>query len=147
MNVQGIRKRLSEQDYRGPALLWIIGILVAMSIPVPNVGTVDPSLGLDKFIHAFLFAGLGVLSVRALRSRYGDTPGRTLGRRVAVTMVGGVIFAAATEVYQHVLLPGRSGDPYDFIADVVGLVAAMVVYVLVRRTRFSTRKPSGPSGR
>mgnify|MGYP006422377989 CR=1 FL=1 len=112
------------------AVLWTLGILVALSFPTPDLPDASASLDLDKAAHAVLFAGLGVLWMRALQPS-GDTP-RHAWTRAAGLLGAGLAFAALTEVYQAHLLTGRTGDPYDAVADGLGLLAAVVAYATVR---------------
>jgi VanZ family protein len=67
--------------------------------------------GADKAVHAVLFAALAGTA----RLRYGARA-RVLG--LVLT------YAVVTEVLQDMLLPRRSGDPLDLVADVVGALAA-----------------------
>ena len=76
--------------------------------------------GADKIAHVLLFA----VPVWLL--------GRLTGR---VRLIAGIFVAhaVASELIQHRFLPHRSGDPWDLVADLVGIVAA--VTVLTRRGR------------
>lgn len=108
------------------AVLWALLIFVLLSIPT---GLVVPSgsgrlldflpdlfanairlLG-DKAVHAVLFAGQ-VLWLR----RAGWPAGRAL--------VCSAAYGAVTELYQA-LLPFRSGDIYDLLADILGALLAV----------------------
>lgn len=89
----------------------------------------SPSLGLphaDKFGHVLMFGAVAFTAVRAF------------GR---VGVVVGLLAAHAliSEVVQHVLLPGRAGDPFDAAADLIGTVVfAGLAWSLPRR------RPSAP---
>lgn len=94
------------------AVLWTLGILLACSLPGESL----PSVGLfafDKLIHFGLFAGFGVLWCWAL-------PGRTT--RV---LLFGLAYAVLTEVYQGFLPFERTPDPYDALANALGLLTAI----------------------
>lgn len=65
--------------------------------------------GADKVVHVVLFALLAATA----RWRFGA------GRWLLGVVVG---YAVASEVVQANLLPGRSGDVYDVLADVAGAV-------------------------
>lgn len=100
------------------ALVWTIGILVAVTVPAATVPTAPPDIGIDKVVHLVMFAGFGWLWMRALQ-------GRSLWWRGL--MVGGVGLALAlgTEVLQHVALLTRQGSLYDAIANGIGLALGM----------------------
>jgi len=70
---------------------------------------------LDKVAHAMSF---GLVMWSGLRA---GLPTRWLAAALAV-------HAVASEVVQHALLPGRSGDPADVLADLVG-VAGVLLWV------------------
>ena len=74
--------------------------------------------GADKAVHAVLF---GLLAATT-RRRFGD-------RAVLLGLVLG--YAAGSEVVQALLLPHRSGDPLDVVADTVGALAG---WALARRS-------------
>lgn len=93
-------------------------LVVALSVVILFVPTA-PGVPLfpyaDKVIHFSLFAALAWSGRRAGIAE----------RPLAVSLVG---YAAASELVQAFLLPRRSGDWTDFVADsagaVIGLVAA-----------------------
>lgn len=121
--------------YRLLAALWTVGIVLAVTIPTGNLPEVESAFGLDKVAHTFLFAGFGVLWLRGLCP---PTPGRGVSSshwRGLLVFAGGVLFALATELYQHVALAGRTGDPYDGAADLVGLLIAFGGYYGIQNRR------------
>jgi hypothetical protein len=70
--------------------------------------------GLDKAAHTLVFALLGITAVW----RFGRS------RAVVGWLLG---YAALTEVVQGVAYPHRSGDPLDFLADVGGAIAGVLL--------------------
>jgi hypothetical protein len=94
--------------------------------------TVSPSGGLpwDKIVHALVFGLVMWTGVRA------GIPARPW---LAVSLAHGVL----SEVLQGALLPNRSGDPWDAVADAVGLLLATRLYALLSPhvTRDVTRSP------
>jgi VanZ family protein len=73
--------------------------------------------GVDKLVHATLFALLAATA----RWRF--------GARAAV-LAAVVAYAATSELVQAVLLPTRTGDVLDLVADTAG---ALVAWLLVTR--------------
>ena len=70
--------------------------------------------GGDKAVHLLVFAAVAVTGRLA---------------RVPVPLLAGLLVAHAgvSELVQHVALPGRSGDARDLLADVVGVLAGLLV--------------------
>lgn len=98
------------------AQLWVLYLYVPSgsdAVSVPHA---------DKVVHALVFALPALLGVLA-----GLRP----------WLVGAVlaVHAPVSEVVQHLWIPGRAGDPWDVIADLVGVVLGLAVGVLLRRRR------------
>jgi hypothetical protein len=82
--------------------------LVVLYVPrVPDVGAVAVPGG-DKVVHAAVFASVTLAGLRA-------------GLSPAVVLGLGVAHAGLSELLQHLVLPGRSGDPLDVLADLAGV--------------------------
>jgi VanZ family protein len=81
--------------------------------------------GVDKYLHATLYAGLGALIVRALAG--GWRRPMTLG-----IVVGTIAIAAAygvSDEFHQSFVPRRSVEAMDVVADTVGAsVAAFALY-------------------
>jgi VanZ family protein len=81
--------------------------------------------GIDKYLHATLYAGLGALVVRALTG--GLRRRVTLGI-VAATIVAGAAYGISDEFHQS-FVPMRSVEAMDVVADTVGTsIAAVALY-------------------
>lgn len=113
----GLRVRLAWAAF-AVALLVQLAVLYAPSTPdgTPQVP------GLDKLVHAIVFllpALFGVLAgIRPLR--------------LAVVLVA---HAIASELVQHLLLPERSGDAWDALADIVGVALGLVIGMAMLKRR------------
>lgn len=105
------------------ALLLQLGVLYA-----PSGGGAAPFPYFDKLVHCAVFA-LPVLL--GLLARLPLVP-------VAIAMV---VHAPVSEVVQGTLLPNRSGDPWDAVADLAGVALG----VLAARA-FASVGGSGPWG-
>jgi hypothetical protein len=94
---------------------------------------VNPSGGLpwDKLVHALVFGVVMWTGVRA------GIPARPW---LAVSLAHAVL----SEVLQATLLPHRSGDPWDAVADAVGvlLAAALLAGNVMRTTSGGLRDPA-----
>lgn len=102
-----------------PPGLWAVLVLALDSIPGRNLPAVT---GVDKAAHLALYGVLGMLSTHAVMR----TP-RWPGARALVAVIVGVsLFGAVDEMHQA-LIPGRTPDLRDWLADTAGAAAASVV--------------------
>lgn len=131
---------LTTTHYRAAALLWTIGIVVACLLPASSLSSVQPDVGVDKLVHVVLFAGFGGLWMRALCPPAEASDAAVLGRWTLGVLVVGAGVAVGTEVLQEVAPVRRMGDPYDVLANLLGLGIAAAGY------RYAVRSESGPSG-
>ena len=97
----------------------IIFGLSSVSRPPAFVG------GVDKYLHATLYGGLGALLVRALAGGW--------HRRVTVGFVAATIALAAaygvSDEFHQSFVPNRSVEALDVVADTVGAsIAAITLY-------------------
>ena len=82
--------------------------LSAVVLFSPSGGGVSPFPGSDKLVHLGLFALLAATA----RWRFG-------GRPVVLAVLA--LYAVVSEVVQGVLMATRSGDPFDVVADLLGV--------------------------
>lgn len=101
------------------ALLWTLGILVAVTVPASTVPAGPPDVGIDKGAHLIMFAGFGLLWMRGLAS---------WPRSLALWVVGGtgLALAVGSELFQYAVLATRQGSLYDGVANVLGLALGMI---------------------
>ena len=99
------------------AVLYAAGIFAFSGIPGDDL----PQVGIgDKLVHALVFAGLAVLTCRALRSQYPSWSGCAVaGLAVLVTFAYGCL----DELHQG-FVSGRRSEVADALANGVGAVAA-----------------------
>lgn len=98
------------------------------SIPgkdIPSVGWLQ-ILNPDKWVHAAIFMIQYLLLMFAFSKVYVEKFWLFSEHWWAVTL--SLLYAALTEVYQHVFLPDRYGDVYDFIANAVGVLLGVWLY-------------------
>ncbi len=134
---------LSTTHYRWLALLWTSAIILACSLPAASFTGVQPAVGADKVVHVVLFAVFGGLWMRALCPPAPTTTWARVRRRGGRLLLLGVLFGVGSEVYQQVLPLRRMADPYDALADVLGLLFGILLYGAY--IRWGTRKEASPS--
>lgn len=108
------------------ALLALVFVLLMLVTPGPVINavkdwlslpvlpSVDSGFPMDKVIHFLMFAICAFLSFRAW----------SLHRSMIFMLAAMLLFAAITEIMQTIV-PGRSGDLTDFLADVLGIMMGL----------------------
>ncbi|MFO8100517.1 MAG: VanZ family protein [Salinibacter sp.] len=133
---------VTTAHYRTAAALWTAGIVAACLIPASTLSSVQPAVGIDKLVHVVLFAGFGGLWMRALCPPGWADPAAGPPRRTLGVLAVGVVMAVGTEFLQHLAPIRRMGDPFDVIANLVGLLGAVAGYELYRRQHKTTDSPA-----
>ena len=102
-----------------PPALWAALVLALDSIP----GRALPAVtGVDKVAHLALYGVLGILSTHAML----PAPRRPGARALVAVILGVSLFGAVDELHQG-LIPGRTPDVRDWLADTAGAAAASVL--------------------
>lgn len=126
---QPLRRALRQRAaWLGFALAVLLQLAVLYAPSTPD-GTVDLP-GLDKLVHAGVFLLPALLGVLA-----GLGPLRL-----------GIVLAAhavLSELAQHLLLPQRSGDVLDVLADLVGAAVGLALGLALRRLQSRRDHGSG----
>jgi VanZ family protein len=108
---------------RGVVALAVVAVVAQLLVLYwPAVTVEGPVSWTDKVVHLLVFAVPTYAVGRALRSV-----------RVAVLVFA--VHAPISELVQHALLPGRSGDVWDVVLDLVGVAVGATVLVVSSRTR------------
>jgi len=97
------------------AVVALLAHLGALYWPVVTVA--GPVSRTDKVVHVLLFA----------------VPTYLVGRLVARprwVVLGFAVHSIISELSQHLFLTGRSGDPWDVVADVAGVALAALALVV-----------------
>jgi len=103
--------------YQAPAFAWALAIFVGSSIPADDLPTVI-LLAPDKLLHMGVFLVFGILLHRAVvfQKKFSFL----LEHPLAATIVIAGGYGLFDEIHQS-FVPGRSLDPFDVLADVVGV--------------------------
>jgi VanZ family protein len=124
-----VSQRLTERVPAGigqRALTVVLVLTVVLQLVVlydPNPSGVPAFPGLDKIVHATVFALPTLVGLLASAGRAWVIPALM------------VAHAPLSEVVQATMLPERSGDPMDAVADLVGVALGVLIGTLVRRAR------------
>ncbi|SFL84766.1 VanZ family protein [Geodermatophilus ruber] len=105
---------------RGAFAVVVLVSLAVLFTPGSDIPSAAP--GVDKIVHVALFASLAVTGLWA-------------GIRTAVLVGLLVLYAAASEVVQALSALERSGSVADWAADVLGVIAGLLLWAgIARRT-------------
>jgi VanZ family protein len=107
---------------------WRLAFAVVLVVHVlalywPRVGLQGPVTWTDKVVHVLLFATPVLVAVAA------RVP------RLPWVVAALAAHAPLSEWLQHTVLPHRSGDPWDAVADLGGVVVGVTLGMVGRRRR------------
>ena len=111
------------QPRRAPVLVFVV-LLVAQLAALywPRVDLQGPVTWSDKVMHVLLFLAPTVAGLLA-------------GLRPAYLVGLLALHAPVSELVQHYLLPNRSGDAWDAVADLCGVVLGVTLVLVGRALR------------
>lgn len=117
-----------------PLLLVVYWLCIFTGTHLPGIPGPKPLFS-DKVMHFLAFTGLAFIAGWAM-------PGNKDrgGKRLGVVVIGLVAYAAFDELTQS-LVPRRSTELADFIADCLGIAVGLTLYLVARRiVRFFVEK-------
>lgn len=123
--------------YLLPALLWFVVITIVVITPgdsLPKSNLFDIPY-LDKLIHFsifFIFAVLLYIGFHKQSETY------IIKRMILTfTIVAGAAYSIITEIIQHYIAVGRSGDFFDFAANMSGfLLGVLFIRQFIKHYKF-----------
>ena len=134
MNIKLVLARnntfLNKISYYTPAVCWGIFISVGTLSPEDEIPVFLISLN-DKLIHAtiyFLASGLIFLGY----VRYNLKNQIPLGFLICVLLLC-ILYGGLIEILQYYLVPGRTGDWNDFIANSTGALISALLFLAIRK--------------
>jgi hypothetical protein len=115
-----------------PFILWFMVLAILTSIPTVET----PDLGFDaqdKLYHLLAFMIFAFLLMRAMVAGNPDRMSSSSRR----TVFYGIAYAVFDEVHQ-LFIPGRYGDVMDGLADVVGILCGVMLFLAIYRYWFKS---------
>jgi hypothetical protein len=128
---------MSRRPARDRVLLAVAVVVQLVVLYAPRAPSTGPVPGVDKVVHATVFGAVAWAAVRCGIARW-------------VIVVVLAAHAVLSELLQAALLPARSGDPLDAVADVAGVVLVLLLTRAGRATAQASdpgRDPAGASRR
>lgn len=115
-----------------PALISLIILYLCCFIPVKDIPevSVDWEIPIDKVVHYIMFFGLsGATAINYIHLRVGRINKKKLliGAFLIPILYGGFI-----EIIQHYIFTSRSGDWFDFLADILGSLSAYPIAIVFK---------------
>ena len=103
-------------------------ILILTGLPGSCIPKVKPQIGLDKIVHCIMYAGFTFISLWGYREPFREKGKAYLRKASWMILAIGIVFGALTEIMQETLVPGRIGNVYDWIADILGSIIGVVIF-------------------
>ena len=124
-------ERFTRNSY--PGVFCAAVILLLTGLPGSCFPKVKPTLGIDKIVHVAMYLAMAFLCLWGYRKPYRDR--ETAFRRKAcwLTLAICIPYGALTEVMQEWCIPGRVGSVYDWLADLIGSVIGVLLFVFLYR--------------
>ncbi len=97
-------------------------LLFSPGSTLPKTRLLDVPHG-DKIIHFSMF---GIFCLVWLNDS------KSIAKKITYSvLVSAVVFAGLSEIIQGLFISGRTGNIYDFAADLLGLVLGLVLYSII----------------
>ena len=98
--------------------------------------SIKPVIGLDKVVHILMYATFAFLCLWGYRKQFIDNGIAYRKRAIWLAIIISIAYGGLTEIIQETLVPGRTGDWFDFLADSIGTsIGALVFYLFFHRKK------------
>ncbi|MDD4050361.1 MAG: VanZ family protein [candidate division Zixibacteria bacterium] len=116
--------------YQLPLIIYALIVFYVSSLSrLPDTGLQIPYL--DKLAHAAEYFLFGFMAIRVTANL--PRPLKT-GWVYTLAILLSLVFGLSDEYHQW-FVPGRTADPFDLMADALGIFLAAFVYYLLHRRR------------
>ena len=127
-------ERLTRNSY--PGILCGIVILILTGLPGSLFPRVKPVIGLDKVAHILMYATFAFLCLWGYRKQFVTNGIEYRKRAIWLAVAISIAYGGLTELMQEFLVPTRTGDWIDFIADILGTgLGALIFYLFFHRKK------------
>ena len=118
-----------------PGILCGITIMILTVLPGSLFPRVKPAIGLDKVAHIFMYAGFAFICIWGYRSQFISNGLIYRKKAILLTILISIAYGGMTELIQEYLVPTRTGDRFDFIADCIGTCLGVLFFYLFFRRK------------
>lgn len=119
-----------------PGILWGVVILILSGVPgnyIPSVFGFLDWISPDKMVHLMMYAVFVFVLLRGLRKQKQKNE---ISKGLIYSILGiGIAFGGITEVLQNTVFIRRNGNIYDFIADIIGCLIGLMIYLVYQRKK------------
>ena len=109
--------------------------MVLTGIPGSCLPHVKPVVGLDKVVHLLMYATFAFLCLWGYRKQFVSNGLTYQKKALLLAVVISIFYGGLTEMLQEYLVPGRTGDWFDFLADSIGNLLGVYVFLLFYRQK------------
>ncbi|MDK4679643.1 VanZ family protein [Kingella negevensis] len=114
--------KLPKNKWLVLGVLWFIAGIYSLIFRESTSQTPPPFPHFDKLAHCLLFFAQTWLLAKAWLTESLKVPTRTL-------FIFGLVYAICSEIAQHLLTKTRQGDPFDALADMIGVSVALYLAI------------------
>ena len=118
-----------------PGILCGIIILILTGLPGSCFPSVKPVVGMDKVVHILMYTCFAFLCIWGYRKQFIANGKDYRIKALALAAIISILYGGLTEIMQEHLVPLRTGDWYDFLADCAGTLLGISVFYLFFRKK------------
>ena len=118
-----------------PGILCGIVILILTGLPGSVFPHAKPLLGLDKVVHVLMYTTFAFSCVWGYRSQFVANGKNYRTKALLLAAIISILYDGITELMQEYLVPSRTGDWYDFLADTIGTLLGISIFGLFFRKK------------
>ena len=113
-----------------PGILCGIVILILTGLPGSCFPKVKPVIGFDKIVHIVMYATFAYLCIWGYRKQFIANDKAYRKKALQLTALTSIAYGGLTEIIQETIVPGRTGDWFDFFADTLGVLVGTAAFHL-----------------
>ena len=110
-------------------------ILFLTGLPGSVFPRVKPVVGMDKVVHVLMYAVFAFACLWGYRKQYVNNGKTYKTKALLLAAIISIAYGGLTELMQEYLVPTRTGDRFDFLADTVGTLLGVGFFWLFYRRK------------
>lgn len=88
---------------------------------------------MDKVAHMLMYAAFAFLCIWGYRRQFVENGAAYRKKAILLALLVSIAYGGLTELMQEFLVPTRTGDWFDFLADSIGTGIGMLIFYLFFR--------------